>query len=249
VLEAAGVVADVVVGASIGSVFGLAYAAGVSAERIAAMVAEAPRWAAVHFYGNHLRIDRSTYIGSLLYDIAQNRYIEDLPRAFACMAVDVDSGEVVALRRGPILPAIEASIALPWIARPVEIEGRRYIDGGLRGSIPAAVARSMGADYVISVELSRKRLLDHLPVWCQRAQTTILRWCVGGKLQRSAGEDVSPPSGIEISSLSTDVKPDLEIRPSFYGLSANAPVGIRFCMRRGEVAARTILPRLLAQLL
>ena len=59
--------------------------------------------------------------------------------------------EVVALDRGPVVPAIEASIALPFVARPPEIGGRYYVDGGMLETAPVHVARRMGAELVIAI--------------------------------------------------------------------------------------------------
>lgn len=244
-IEDAGLAVDIVVGSSIGSIFGLAYAAGVTAQRIRSLVLEAPRWSVAEFYRNRLRVDRRTTIGSWLCEIGEGRCIEDLPRPFACMVLDIDSGEVEALRSGPILPAIEASIALPWIAQPVIIGGRKYRDGGLAGSIPAYVAREMGANYVISVELSRPsphgglRSLAARPLRVRR-----LRPGKGSAVRVRESVAVSRvPHGCAGSRqmVSAGLRPDFVIRPHFYGLSQSSPMGALFCMRQGEAAARLAL--------
>lgn len=155
VLERAGISADIVVGASIGAIFGAAYAAGWPSEKICSMVSSAPRWAVASFYANRLRVDRSTFIGSMLCDLGDSTLIEDLPRSFACIALNCQTNKVVALRTGPLLRAVQASVALPIVAERVVIGDAQHRDAGMRAGIPSGVARRMGADVVIRVELSR----------------------------------------------------------------------------------------------
>jgi len=70
------------------------------------------------------------------------------------VAVDLDSGEEVALTTGPLRRVIMASCAIPGILPPVEIGGRRYIDGGWVSKIPILAAFRSGADLVIGVDVS-----------------------------------------------------------------------------------------------
>ena len=224
VLERAGIGADIVVGASIGAIFGAAYAAGWSAERICSLVSGAPRRAVFDFYANRLRIDRSTFVGSMLCELGESTRIEDLPRSFACVALNCHSNEVVALRSGPLLQAVQASVALPLIADRVIIDGAHYRDAGTRAGIPTGVARDMGADIVVRVELSRlARLRSSLPL-----------------LNRSGNEAKAGTNG-SIPSQFSDVEADVVIQPEFFGLFANSPVGSKFCLTRGMLATERML--------
>lgn len=80
----------------------------------------------------------------------------ELKIAFACVALDIISGYSEILYSGPIRPAIRASSAVPGILPPVEIEDRRYVDGGWVESVPVSAAKSLGADFVIGVDVSRE---------------------------------------------------------------------------------------------
>lgn len=80
----------------------------------------------------------------------------ELKIAFACVALDIISGYSEILYSGPIRPAIRASSAVPGILPPVKIEDRRYVDGGWVESVPVSAARSLGADFVIGVDVSRE---------------------------------------------------------------------------------------------
>ncbi len=79
---------------------------------------------------------------------------DDLPTPFRCVAFDVDRAERVVLGSGILPEALRATMALPGIFPPVEIDGRLLIDGGLADNVPADVARDMGADVVIAVNVN-----------------------------------------------------------------------------------------------
>ena len=237
VMDSISLAADIVVGASIGSIFGAGYAAGWDVATIRRLTDQAPRRAVAEFYLNRLRIDRTTYIGSILCELGTETLIEDLPRRFAAMVEDRDTGRVIALTRGPLLRAVEASIALPGIARPVHIGASRYIDGGLRASIPSSVARQLGAESIIRVELVGANPL-------KLAYKQMRRWRTSSHLPRWVRRDRAP------ATLKANHKPlepggepanEITIAPRFFGLFCNAPLGVGFCADRGRIAATSIL--------
>ena len=78
---------------------------------------------------------------------------DDLPIPFRCVATDMLSGEGVVLRKGPLSEAVRASMAIPGVFTPVEINGQVLADGGMVQNIPVETVREMGADGVIAVEL------------------------------------------------------------------------------------------------
>jgi NTE family protein len=78
---------------------------------------------------------------------------DDLPIPFRCVATDMQSGETVVLRDGPLAQALRASMAIPGVFTPVLFKGRMLADGGMVQNIPVETARGMGADVVIAVEL------------------------------------------------------------------------------------------------
>jgi len=79
--------------------------------------------------------------------------IEKTKLPFAAIALDLVSGEEVVLRSGPLRTAIAATSALPGILPPVEINGRKLVDGGWVNAVPVAPARDLGADIVIAVDV------------------------------------------------------------------------------------------------
>jgi NTE family protein len=76
----------------------------------------------------------------------------DIP--FRAVATDIATGETVVIRDGDLATAIRASMSLPAIFTPVELDGRLLVDGGISDNMPIHVAREMGADIVIAVDIS-----------------------------------------------------------------------------------------------
>jgi NTE family protein len=90
---------------------------------------------------------------------------DDLPTRFRAVATDLESGEPVVLDSGDLTSAMRASMSAPGIFAPVEREGRILVDGGIADNVPVDIARRMGVDIVIVVDvgaplLGRDRLKD-----------------------------------------------------------------------------------------
>ena len=78
---------------------------------------------------------------------------DDLPIPFHCVATDMQSGDTVILHDGSLAQAVRASMAIPGVFTPVEIQGHMLADGGMVQNIPVETVRSMNADVVVAVEL------------------------------------------------------------------------------------------------
>jgi NTE family protein len=91
---------------------------------------------------------------SLTLPAARVRDFDRLPTPFRAVATDLGTGEMVVLRSGNLADALHASMSIPGIVAPFEIDGRILGDGGLVRNLPVDVARSMGADVVIAVDVS-----------------------------------------------------------------------------------------------
>ncbi len=77
-----------------------------------------------------------------------------LPKPFGAVATAVDSGQAIPLRGGYLPEVIRASLAIPGVFAPVEIDGRLLIDGGVARNLPAQDAGEMGADWIICSDVS-----------------------------------------------------------------------------------------------
>ncbi|MGA7335448.1 MAG: patatin-like phospholipase family protein, partial [Candidatus Sulfotelmatobacter sp.] len=78
---------------------------------------------------------------------------DDLPIPFRCVATDMLSGDRVVLRDGSLATAVRASMAIPGVFTPVELNGRVLAVGGMVGNIPVETVREMDADTVIAIDL------------------------------------------------------------------------------------------------
>ena len=78
---------------------------------------------------------------------------DELPTPFRCLAVDLVSAQSVVLDRGSLADALRATMSLPGVFPPMEIDGKVLVDGGAMNNVPANVVRAMGADLVIAVNV------------------------------------------------------------------------------------------------
>ena len=78
---------------------------------------------------------------------------DDLPIPFRCVATDMQSGEAIVLHEGYLADAVRASMAIPGVFTPVELNGRILADGGMVQNIPVETVRDMGADAIVAIEL------------------------------------------------------------------------------------------------
>jgi predicted acylesterase/phospholipase RssA/CRP-like cAMP-binding protein len=153
-LEQADIPIDMIAGTSVGAFIGALYAGGqpVSAfERVLPTV----RWR---------QLVRVTWPSKgLVSNYPMTRFVEkfigparfeDLRIPFAAVATDVVSGEAYIFNKGRVSHAICASTAIPGIIKPYKLGSRRFVDGAVVSPVPVALAKSMGADIVIAVDLS-----------------------------------------------------------------------------------------------
>jgi NTE family protein len=246
VLREAGIPVDIVVGASIGSMFGLGVAAGLPTERIVEPVRHVTSLQVFRFYAGRLRADRANPIARMLLEAGEGKEFSDLPTRFAVVATDMDTGRPAVLDSGPVLPAVQASIALPFIARPVKIGDCYYVDGGLMDTAPVGVARAMGADIVIATCLGQNytapRFLRRRP-WTRSLVERAGRQRTPGAgrvrdqvrfVGRLCAASYNPPPP------ATDA--DVTICPALPGINPNSMVGGTFCFQQGVEAAHQALP-------
>ncbi len=95
-------------------------------------------------------------LSELFYPYYEITDFNDFDKSFRCIATDVATGEMVVLSKGNVVNAIRASMAIPSVFTPVEIDGKVLIDGGLARNFPVADAKQMGADIVIGSDVSGK---------------------------------------------------------------------------------------------
>lgn len=93
------------------------------------------------------------FFRSLTTHLPDSIDFNELPIPFACVATNAFTGEKKVFTQGNLPRCIRASMAIPTVFTPMRINGSTYIDGGIADNFPVDVARSMGADIVIGVNL------------------------------------------------------------------------------------------------
>jgi NTE family protein len=153
VLEENDIPIDAIAGTSMGGMIGAAYSAGVEVPQLMEIAAETgwldisrPKWPR-HGLLSFAKMEQ--WITDLVGDID----VRDLPIPFAAVATDIETGERVILREGPLGKVIRASCSVPGFIEPFEFQGRLLSDGGISDNLPDFAARMLGADYVIGVDV------------------------------------------------------------------------------------------------
>ncbi|KPP99286.1 MAG: phospholipase [Marinobacter sp. HL-58] len=79
---------------------------------------------------------------------------DELAIPFRAVATDLETGEEVVIGKGNLSEAIRASMSIPGVYAPVTLDGRLLVDGGVANNMPVSVARDLGADIIIAVDIT-----------------------------------------------------------------------------------------------
>jgi NTE family protein len=96
----------------------------------------------------------SNKLSNLTLPVHHIKSFSELPIPFRCMTTDIETGEVVVQKDGYLADAMRASMAVPSVFTPVEINGRLLVDGGIVNNLPVSDAIEMGADVTIAVDVA-----------------------------------------------------------------------------------------------
>lgn len=155
-LDEADIKVDYIAGSSIGALVGASYAAG-TIEQFHAFLSTVD-WKVITSYLDFNFPQKGLIEGNriinLIRELLPDADIADLDPPFCAIATNLASGEEVKLRSGNLVEAIRASISLPGIFNPFQIDDNYLVDGGLVNPLPTDVVRGMGADVVIAVDLN-----------------------------------------------------------------------------------------------
>ncbi len=151
-----------------------------------------------------------------------------LPISFACIAADLETGEEVVLNKGFLPSAMYSSMAIPFAFRPSSRNGRLLVDGGIVNNFPADVAKEMGADIIIGVDIRD----DDYTKEDLKSMSNILNQLIGffDKEKSIANKSLC----------------DLIIRPDIagYSVSSFTEQAVDSLILRGERAAMEVVDRL-----
>ncbi len=198
-IEKSGVPIDYIVGTSIGSIIGGLYSIGYRADDLDSLFRNQD-WlslfndAKVHGQGKLKEIGgvglmkgrgviqfldtmlmrKPNYKGKGNYPDSID--FNDLPIPYRAVACDINAGKVAVLSHGDLTMAMRASMSIPGVFKPVNIDTLRMLDGGLINNLPVDVAREMGADYVIAIDLTQNKHPDYEPKQINKFMPKTVKW-------------------------------------------------------------------------
>lgn len=224
-LLAAGVVPDVVAGASIGAVVGAWYARG--------HLDESEQWVRNLSRRDVMRYMDIAFSGGLLegrrlMEVYRQRWgdikIQELPIPYTAIATNLSSGQEIWLQKDSLLDAVRASISLPGLFRPVRHGNHWLVDGGLVNPVPITACRAMGANLVIAVNLNgdlvgrtrktQRTLVANEPKWWERITTVLLN---RNSSRNERTEQLPGPGFIEVLHSSINIMQDRITRSRMAG--------------------------------
>jgi NTE family protein len=157
-LEAQGIMPDLVVGTSAGSLVGALYAAGNNGFALHKLALEMDEAAisdwSVPLFAKATGVLKGEALQNYVNRTVNNVPLEKLKISFGVVATDLNSGQPILFRRGNTGAAVRASSAVPGVFQSVRIGDHSYVDGGLVSPVPVRFAHDMGADFVIAVNIS-----------------------------------------------------------------------------------------------
>ena len=156
VLDDAGIRADLVVGTSAGSFVGALYAGGIRNDALLETALTVQREQLFDFIFPNRGFIEGNRLQTYLNEALHGRLMEQLKVPFVAVATELKTGRLVAFNRGDTGLAVRASCSVPGIFQPTTIDGREYVDGGLASPVPVRVARELGADIIIAIDVSRR---------------------------------------------------------------------------------------------
>ncbi len=228
-LEAQGIVPDIVVGTSAGSLVGALYAAGnngFALNKLALQMDEAAisDWS-VPLFARASGVIKGDALQHYVDRAVHGVPLEKLKIPFGAVATDLGSGQPILFRRGDTGIAVRASSAVPGVFQPVTIGGHVYVDGGLVAPVPVRFAREMGADFVIAVNISSQP--DPQPSYGTLDILLQTFAIMGQTVNRYALKDA-----------------DIVIQPQLDGMKGNDFQGRSKAILAGEQAAAAVMPEL-----
>ena len=158
--EEAGIEVDVIVGVSSGAVVASLHAGGMRAAELEANALAVEDNDLLDFTLFGPGVIEGGRLQAYINDMLGNRPIEALQKPFAVVAAERETSRMIIFNRGNTGLAVRASASVPRLFWPVVIRGTEYVDGGVASRVPASVARQMGADIVIAVDVSWRGSVD-----------------------------------------------------------------------------------------
>jgi len=226
ILEEENVPIDYLAGTSMGSIIGAMYAGGMKLPMIERLSRRIQRRNWLDFNFPKMGLMSGEKLEEFIFLLTRQRKIEELPIPFAAVAVDLNEGQRVVLKKGSVARAVRASCAIPGIFNPVESGERLLVDGGVLERVPVEVISNMGAEVTIAVDVTY-HAADY-PI---------------NNVFDVISKTIDLMSG-EITRYRTD-SCDVLVTPYMRDLAPSDFSRTEEAIQRGEEATRKIIPRLL----
>lgn len=147
---------EYIAGTSIGALVGAFYAFGKDWDEIEALATEL-KWMDISGVSlSRYGLLSNDKLGRLIRKYLGDRQIEEANIPFAIVTTDISTGEKVVLKKGPVAEAVKASMCIPGVFHPLELDGKMLVDGGVVENVPISTVSELGAEYIIGVELNAK---------------------------------------------------------------------------------------------
>lgn len=154
VLEANGIMPNLIVGTSAGSMVGALYASGLRAAALEKAAAKLTWDAIQKFDISRFGFYTADPLRAYIDQAVKGKKIEEFPTRYAAVAADLQTGTPRVFIRGEAGLAVQASASTPGVFQPTIVDGRQLVDGGVISPVPVMAARNPGADTVIAVNVS-----------------------------------------------------------------------------------------------
>jgi NTE family protein len=153
VLSEAGIGISGIVGTSMGALIGGTYAVGTDLYYLGQLVEYLGWEDLIDLRLPRLGLIDGVKVQTLIDLLTKGRRFEELSLKYWAVATDLFSGEEVIFKEGPLAPAIRASISIPGVFNPVELDGRIMVDGAVVAGVPVSIAKQMAPDITIAVNV------------------------------------------------------------------------------------------------
>ncbi|WP_026566352.1 patatin-like phospholipase family protein [Bacillus sp. UNC41MFS5] len=151
----AGIPIHLIAGSSMGALVASFYGAGIDMDRLYKLSTAFKRKYFLDFTVPKMGFISGKKVKEFIKVFTHGKNIEELSIPIGIVATDLLTGEKVVFKTGSVADAVRASISIPGIFVPEKYNGRILVDGGVSDRVPVSVAKEMGADIVIAVDVSR----------------------------------------------------------------------------------------------
>jgi NTE family protein len=242
-VEQQGLQVAAIAGTSIGGLVAAVYATGRPLDEIIQRVASLQQGT---LFRRGKDIDNALLglegVAEVLLELIGEKYFEELPIPLAVTAVDLNTGQEMVLSSGRVLDAVLATIALPGIFPPRQIDGHTLIDGGVSNPVPVNIARRLrpGIPVIASVLSAPPMAEKPLPVTNLLPPTPVLDRLSQFRLAKALTvfSQAMNINGRVLTELRLDIeKPDAIVRPDVDHIGLLDPIDVEDFLARGEAAA------------